>query len=59
MTKAKAEKKKPNVETISFKDNVSDNMLWDFFLEKSAVIGKSAYVKQLIKKDMDDEMEQK
>lgn len=52
---SKNTKKKPNTETISFKDNVGDNMLWDFFIAKSEVIGKSAYIKQLIKKDMENE----
>lgn len=38
---------------LSFKDNDTDKRLLDHLLKQSDVIGKGAYIKQLIQKDMD------
>ena len=37
---------------LSFKDNETDKRLLEHLLKKSNVIGKGAYIKQLIEKDM-------
>ncbi|MCT4584078.1 MAG: hypothetical protein N4A54_04050 [Peptostreptococcaceae bacterium] len=34
--------------TISFKENVEEISLYNFFKEKSQIIGESAYIKMLI-----------
>ena len=47
------EKKKPTIVSLSFKDNVMDKMLLDWLEQQGEVIGKSAYIKNLIKQDMD------
>lgn len=38
---------------LSFKDNEIDKELLDFLLEKSAVIGKGAYMKQLLQLELE------
>ena len=43
--------------TLSFKENsINDVTLYDFLEKKSETIGKSAYVKSLLKEQMDKEM---
>jgi len=43
--------------TLSFKENnINDVMLYDFLEKKAETIGKSAYVKSLLKEQMDKEM---
>jgi hypothetical protein len=42
--------------TLSFKENnISDIMLYDFLEIKSETIGKSAYIKSLLKEKLDEE----
>ena len=48
------EKKKATLVSISFKDNINDKMILELLEEKSETIGKSAYIKQLIKNDMEN-----
>ena len=38
---------------LSFKDSETDKKLLEHLLKKSDVIGKGAYIKQLIQKDME------
>lgn len=43
--------------TLSFKENsVNDVMLYDFLERKGETIGKSAYMKSLLKEKLDEEM---
>lgn len=49
-------KKKPTIVSLSFKDNVMDKMLLDWLEQQGEVLGKSAYIKNLIKQDMDKSM---
>lgn len=46
-------KKKPTIVSLSFKDNIMDKMLLEWLEQQGEIVGKSAYVKSLIKKDMD------
>ena len=46
-------KKNSTLVSISFKDNLNDKMILEWLEEKSETIGKSAYIKQLIKNDME------
>lgn len=42
--------------TLSFKENnVNDVMLYDFLENKSETIGKSAYIKSLLKEKLESE----
>ena len=44
--------------TISFKENsVDDVILYNFLDEKSKIIGKSAYIKSLLKEKLEQERE--
>ena len=48
------EKKKATLVSISFKDNINDKMILEWLEEKSETKGKSAYIKQLIKNEMEN-----
>ena len=39
--------------TISFKNNLTDKMMYEWLEMKSEVVGKSGYIKKLIKLDME------
>jgi hypothetical protein len=46
--------------TLSFKEsNEHDKVLYDFLESKSEIIGKSAYIKSILKEKMDLEKEEK
>lgn len=55
MTKTK---KKPTIISLSFKDNVMDKMLLEWLEQQGEIVGKSSYLKNLIKKDMDEQNNQ-
>ena len=40
---------------ISFKENVNDLEIYNYILEKSEIIGISAYIKSLVKSEMEKE----
>ncbi|WFD09032.1 hypothetical protein [Tepidibacter hydrothermalis] len=40
---------------VSFKENVDDLRLYNYVKEKGEIIGVSAYIKLLIKKDMEED----
>lgn len=48
------EKKKATLVSLSFKDNVMDKMLLEWLEQQGEIVGKSGYLKALIKKDMDE-----
>ena len=52
------EKKKATLVSVSFKDNINDKMILEWLEEKSETIGKRAYIKQLIKNDMENSNKQ-
>lgn len=41
--------------TLSFKDNIDDITLYKYLEEKGKVVGKSGYIKTLLKEAMDKE----
>ena len=43
--------------TLSFKDNVDDILLYNFLEDQAKIIGKSAYIKSLLKEKLDQEQE--
>ena len=54
MENTKPTKKNQNLTvTISFKNNLTDKMMYEWLEMKSEVVGKSAYIKKLIKLDME------
>lgn len=46
------DKKRPNVLPVSFKNNVSEQLLLDWAYDRGELYGFSNYVKQLIREDM-------
>lgn len=54
MENTKPTKKNQNLTvTISFKNNLTDKMMYEWLEMKSEVVGKSGYIKKLIKLDME------
>ena len=51
--KKKKSKKENLTITVSFKNNITDKMMYEWLEMKSEVIGKSGYIKKLIKLDME------
>ncbi|MDY3960963.1 hypothetical protein [Romboutsia timonensis] len=46
--------------TLSFKENnINDVTLYDFLEKKAETIGKSAYIKSLLKEQMDKEIKER
>lgn len=45
--------KKSNIIPVSFKNNVQDQILLCWTYEQGELVGNSAYIKTLIKEDMD------
>ena len=43
--------------TLSFKDNVDDILLYNFLEDQAKVIGKSSYIKSLLKEKLEQEKE--
>ena len=43
--------------TLSFKDNVDDILLYNFLEDQAKIIGKSAYIKSLLKEKLEQEQE--
>ena len=43
--------------TLSFKDNVDDVLLYNFLEDQAKIIGKSAYIKSLLKEKLEQEQE--
>ena len=55
MKNSKTKKKKENITvTVSFKNNVNDKLIFEWLEMKSETIGKSSYIKELIKSDMEN-----
>lgn len=55
MKKAQTKKKKENLTvTVSFKNNINDKLIFEWLEMKSETIGKSSYIKELIKLDMEN-----
>ena len=46
--------KKNNTVTISFKNTITDRMMYEWLEMNSEIIGKSGYIKKLIKLDMEN-----
>ena len=49
----KKNKKENLTVTVSFKNNVTDRMMYEWLEMNSEIIGKSGYIKKLIKLDME------
>ncbi len=48
-------KKKENLTvTVSFKNNITDKIMYEWLEMNSEIIGKSGYIKKLIKSDMEN-----
>ena len=55
MKKVQTKKKKENLTvTVSFKNNINDKLIFEWLEMKSETIGKSSYIKELIKLDMEN-----
>lgn len=54
VVKKKVKKKENITVTVSFKSNVTDRAMYDWLELNSQIIGKSGYIKQLIKADMEN-----
>ena len=55
MKKSQTKKKKENLTvTVSFKNNINDKLIFEWLEMKSETIGKSSYIKELIKLDMEN-----
>ena len=55
MGNSQREKKKENLTvTVSFKNNINDKLIYEWLEMKSETIGKSSYIKELIKSDMEN-----
>lgn len=52
-TKEKKSKKENLTVTVSFKNNITDKLMYEWLEMKSEIVGKSAYIKNLIKLDME------
>ena len=46
--------KQNNTVTISFKNTITDRMMYEWLEMNSEIIGKSGYIKKLIKLDMEN-----
>ncbi|MBP3930252.1 MAG: hypothetical protein J6D47_11910 [Peptostreptococcaceae bacterium] len=54
MGNSQRKKKKENLTvTVSFKNNINDKLIYEWLEMKSETIGKSSYIKELIKLDME------
>jgi len=52
---SQTKKKKENLTvTVSFKNNINDKLIFEWLEMKSETIGKSSYIKELIKLDMEN-----
>lgn len=55
MGNSQRKKKKENLTvTVSFKNNINDKLIYEWLEMKSETIGKSSYIKELIKSDMEN-----
>jgi len=55
LKKSQTKKKKENLTvTVSFKNNINDKLIFEWLEMKSETIGKSSYIKELIKLDMEN-----
>ena len=43
--------------TLSFRDNVDDVLLYNFLEDQAKIIGKSAYIKSLLKEKLEQDQE--
>ena len=50
----KKRKKENLTVTVSFKNNINDKLIFEWLEMKSETIGKSSYIKGLIKSDMEN-----
>lgn len=55
MGNSQRKNKKENLTvTVSFKNNINDKLIYEWLEMKSETIGKSSYIKELIKSDMEN-----
>lgn len=55
MRNSQRKNKKENLTvTVSFKNNINDKLIYEWLEMKSETIGKSSYIKELIKSDMEN-----